>query len=102
MISLAITSCPKASSVKMSMPQGLLLNAPRRMACCSVRELDEKTRVRTATSRKLLGSVEHNSYLARSTARGLAAMAVMNMAEEMVDVWKAVFMTYAPAPTGIS
>ena len=24
-------------------------------------------------------------------------MAVMNMAEEMVDVWKAVFMTYAPA-----
>ena len=23
-------------------------------------------------------------------------MAVMNMAEEMVDVWKAVFMTYAP------
>lgn len=37
------------------------------------------------------------AYRARSTARGLAAMAVMNMAEEMVDVWKAVFMTKAPA-----
>lgn len=30
---------------------------------------------------------------ARLTARGLAAMAVMNMAEEMVLVWKQVSMT---------
>ena len=30
---------------------------------------------------------------ARLTASGLAAMAVMNMAEEMQDVWKSVFMT---------
>ncbi len=34
--------------------------------------------------------------VARSTARGLAAMAVMNMAEEIVLVWKQVFITYAP------
>jgi len=33
---------------------------------------------------------------ARLTARGLAAMAVMNIAEEMQLVWKHVFMTYAP------
>ena len=33
---------------------------------------------------------------ARSTASGLAAMAVMNMAEEMQDVWKSTFITYAP------
>jgi len=33
---------------------------------------------------------------ARLTARGLAAMAVMNIAEEMQLVWKQVFMTYAP------
>lgn len=33
---------------------------------------------------------------AKLTARGLAAMAVMNIAEEMQLVWKHVFMTYAP------
>lgn len=36
------------------------------------------------------------SAAARLTARGLAAMAVMNMAEETVVVWKQVFITYAP------
>lgn len=33
---------------------------------------------------------------ARLTAKGLAAIAVMNMAEEIVLVWKQVFMTYEP------
>ena len=33
---------------------------------------------------------------AKLTARGLAAMAVINMADEMQLVWKHVFMTYAP------
>ncbi len=33
---------------------------------------------------------------ARLTARGLAAMAVMNITEEMQLVWKQVFVTYAP------
>ena len=33
---------------------------------------------------------------ARLTAKGLAAMAVMNMADEMQLVWKQVFITYAP------
>lgn len=33
---------------------------------------------------------------ARLTASGLAAMAVMNMAEETVVVWKHVFIRYAP------
>ena len=35
--------------------------------------------------------------LARSTASGLAAMAVINMAEEIVDVWNHVFIRYAPS-----
>ena len=39
---------------------------------------------------------EPSASAARLTARGLAAMAVMNMAEEMVLVWKQVSMTYAP------
>jgi hypothetical protein len=33
------------------------------------------------------------SAAARFTANGLAAMAVMNMAEETVVVWKQVFIT---------
>ena len=37
-----------------------------------------------------------SASLARSTASGFAAIAVMNMADEMVVVWKQVSMTYAP------
>ncbi len=40
--------------------------------------------------------VSPSEPLARSTASGLAAMAVMNMPDEMHDVWNSVFMTYAP------
>ena len=40
--------------------------------------------------------VDPRASLARSTARGLAAMAVMNIADEIVVVWKQVSIKYDP------
>ncbi len=60
-----------------------------------MRQMSPGTRPASAQVPQLM--VVPRVSLARSTASGLAAMAVMNMAEEMVDVWKQVFIRYAPS-----